>query len=292
MSNSITNSLPSFNPYNQPANGYRSESFQQTSEKQKDSQISLTTAEGDVVTISSSYVKAMAYAASAEFAPGMWNQSYTAMSLESSTFNMSIQGDLNEEELQDIKHLLQDLKKIAKSFFHGDTEGAMKKALNIGDMGSIAQLSANFSYSEQISTTRSVATYQPLPSGNDMPATFKKLQKMVGEDASEDFNFADILRARWQQMLATFDADDEKDAVINAMETANEDNNTPIAQQMLARVLETIEKQPQLSPFVIPVANHAIEEAAASVAKMKGEEIDPEKLHKNFLKEWKDWMLT
>jgi hypothetical protein len=291
MSNSITSSLPSFNPYNQPANGYRSESIQQTSEQQKDSQISLTTAEGDVVTISSSYAKAMAYAASEEFAPGMWNQSFTAMSLESSTFNMSIQGDLNEEELQDIKHLLQDLKKIAKSFFHGDTQGAMNKALDIGDMGSVAQLSASFSYSEQISTTQSVATYHPLPSG-DIPATFKDLQETIGEDSFEDFNFADILRARWQQMLETFDTDDEKDTVINAMETAKGNNNTPVAEQMLARILETIEKQPQLSPFVIPVANHAIDEAAAAVSEIKDQDINPKQLQKNFLNQWKKWMLT
>jgi hypothetical protein len=291
MSNSITNSLPSFNPYNQPANGYRAESFQQTSENQKDSQISLTTAEGDVVTISSSYAKAMAYAASEEFAPGMWSQSSTAMSLESSTFNMSIQGDLNEEELQDIKHLLQDLKKIAKSFFHGDTQGAMNKALNIGDMGSVTQLSASFSYSQQISTTHSIATYQPLPAG-DMPATFKDPQEIIGEDSAEDFNFADILKARWQQMLKTFDSDDEKDDVIDEMKTANEDNNTPVAEQMLARVLETIEKQPQLSPFVIPVANLAIDEAAASVSEIKDQNINPNQLHKNFLNQWKNWMLT
>ncbi|NOR11457.1 MAG: hypothetical protein GQ541_08215, partial [Desulfovibrionaceae bacterium] len=119
MSNSIANYLPSYNPYNQPANGYRSESFQQTAEKQRDSHISITTDEGDVVTISSSYAMAMAYSSSEEFSPGMWNQSFTAMSLESSTFSMTIEGDLNEEELQDIKHLLQDLKKIAKAFFHG-----------------------------------------------------------------------------------------------------------------------------------------------------------------------------
>lgn len=291
MSNSITNYLPSFNPYNQPANGYRSESFQQTAEKQRDSDISITTDEGDVVTISSSYAMAMAYSASEEFAPGMWNQSYTAMSLESSTFSMTIEGDLNEEELQDIKHLLQDLKKIAKAFFHGDTQRAMNKALDIGDMGSVAQLSASFSYSEQISTTHSVATYHPLPSG-DMSAAFKDLQEILGENSFEDFNFADILRARWQQMLETFDSDDEEDAVIDAMESADEANNTPVAEQMLERVRETIEKQPQLSPFIIPVANQAIDEAAASVSEMKGQDINPEKLHKDFLKQWKNWMLT
>lgn len=291
MTNSITNYLPSFNPYNQPANGYRSESFQQAAEKQKDSQISITTDEGDVVTISSSYAMAMGFSASEELAPGMWNQSYTAMSLESSTFNMTIKGDLSEEELQDIKHLLQDLKKIAKAFFHGDTQGAMKKALNIGDMGSVAQLSASFSYSEQISTTHSVATYHPLPSG-DMAAAFKDLQEIIGEDSFKDFNFADILKARWQQMLETFDSDDEEDTVIDAMKTADEENNIPVAEQMLKRVRETIEKQPQLSPFVVPVANQAIDEAASSVSKTKGQDVNPEKLHKDFLKQWKKWMLT
>ena len=93
-------------------------------------------------------------------------------------------------------------------------------------------------------------------------------------------------------MLETFDSDDEEDAVIDAMESTDEANNTSVAEQMLERVRETIEKQPQLSPFIIPVANQAIDEAAASVSEMKGQDINPEKLHKDFLKQWKNWMLT
>jgi len=115
---------------------------------------------------------------------------------------------------------------------------------------------------------------------------------MISEDSFEPFDFADILRARWLQMLEYFEIEDEIDAIANTIETVNEDTDTPVAEQMFERVRETIEKQPQLSPFIVPVANKAINDAAESVSKIKGLEINPDNLQKDFFKHWKDWMLT
>lgn len=290
MNNTINSFPPFYTPYDQ-AGGHRTESFQHSAEKQKESDISITTAEGDIVTISSSFAMAMAYSSTEEFSPGMRSQSYTLMSMESSSFNMSIQGDLSEEELQDIKHLLHDLKKIAQAFFKGDTQMAMNRALDIGDMGSVTELSASFGYSEYISTTQSIATYQPLPA-EGIPAGTEDLQEIIADDSAEKFNFADILKARWQQILESFNLDEEKDAVVDAIKQAYEENDIPAAEHMVERVLETIKESPQLTPFVVSVANKAINDAAESVSKMKGQQINPEKLQNDFLKQWKDWTKT
>lgn len=294
MNNSITNFLPSYNPYNQSNQGLRSESLQHTAQSQKESQISITTDEGDVVTISSSYAMAMAYAYNKEVTPASYSQSFTAMSLESSSFSMSIKGDLNEEELQDIKHLMQDLSKIAKAFFQGDTDSALKKALDIGDMGSLNQMSASFSYSEQITTSQSISTNHPLPNlTGETLAGLSDLKKMLEEEFIEDLKFADLLRARWQQLREAFEQEKENAHIAGLREVeSNSDDDISAAEQMLERVKETVEKQPQLSPFMVPVAKQAIKDAAESVSQKEAKNIQPEKLHNDFVKKWHDWILS
>jgi hypothetical protein len=294
MSNSIHNFLPSYNPFHQTTQGFKSESFQQAAQSQKDSNISITTDEGDVVTISASYAMAMAYAYNNEVTPVSHSESVTAMSMEKSSFSMSIQGDLNDEELQDIKHLLQDLNKIAKAFFQGDSERALNKALDIGDLGSLNQLSASFSYSEQIATTHTVVTYHPLPSG-DALADLKGLKEMLTDEFVEDLKFADLLRARWQQLREAFEQEKESIQALNPLEiSSNEekDDDIPASEQMLERVKETIEKQPQLSPYMAPVTKQAIDDAAEEVSQKENKNIQPEKLYNDFLKKWRNWILT
>ena len=207
---------------------------------------------------------------------------------------MSIQGDLNEEEMQDIKHLMQNLNKIAKSFFQGDTENALKKALDIGDMGSLNQMSASFSYSEQIATTQTVSTYNQFPNLTGETLTgLSDLKKMLEEEFIEDLKFADLLRARWQQLREAFEQEKENIRVAGIDEVGSiKDSDISAAEQMLERVKDTVEKQPQLSPFMVPVAKQAIKDAAELVSQKEAKHVQPEKLHNDFVKKWHDWILS
>ena len=290
MNNSIHNFLPSYNPYNQSSQGTRSESFQQTAQSQKESNISITTAEGDVVTISSSYAMAMAYAFNKEATPVSYSQSISAMSMESSSFAMSIQGDLSDEEIQDIKHLLHDLSKISKAFFQGDTDRALRKVFDIGDMGSVSQLSASFSYSEQIATSHAVSSFPAVPEG-DALAGFTDLKEMLEDEFIEDIKFMDLLRARWQQLREALEQNNESSKIASPLEMLPEnDDDIPAAEQMLNRAKNTVRKHPRLSPFIVPVAQKAIDDAAKSFNQEEEKAVNPGKLHKDFLKKWQDWV--
>jgi len=90
-----------------------------------------------------------------------------------------------------------------------------------------------------------------------------------------------------------FDQEKENTQLANVLEVEPEnDEDISPADQMLERVKETLEKQPQLSPFVVPVAKQAITDAAESVSQKGQKKIHPEKLHDDFLKKWQNWILS
>ena len=100
------------------------------------SDLSITTADGDVVSISFSALEEsqssenFSYYASQD-ANGMSYQS-NASSYSEMNFSFSVQGELDKEELQAIQSLIKDISKIEKDFFSGDIEGAFNKALELG----------------------------------------------------------------------------------------------------------------------------------------------------------------
>lgn len=100
------------------------------------SDLSITTADGDVVSISFS---ALEENQSSESFSSYTNQDGNGMSYQSSSssysemnFSFSVQGDLDKDELQAIQSLIKDISKIEKDFFSGDIEGAFNKALELG----------------------------------------------------------------------------------------------------------------------------------------------------------------
>jgi len=100
------------------------------------SDLSITTADGDIVTISFSALQENQ--ASENFSYSA-NQNSSQMSYQSSAssysqmnFSFSVQGDLDNEELQAIQSLIKDISKIEKDFFAGDIDKAFNKALELG----------------------------------------------------------------------------------------------------------------------------------------------------------------
>ena len=67
---------------------------------------------------------------------------------------VSVQGQLDPQEEADLRRLVGKLEKIVTNFLGGDIEGALSKALKIGDLGTVASFQLNVRQSEQIAVTQ------------------------------------------------------------------------------------------------------------------------------------------
>ncbi len=100
------------------------------------SDLSITTADGDIVSISFSALEENQSSENFSYYAG---QDSTQMSYQSSAssysemnFSFSVQGDLDEDELHAIQSLIKDISKIEKDFFSGNIDKAFNKALELG----------------------------------------------------------------------------------------------------------------------------------------------------------------
>lgn len=158
--------------------------------------ISLTTAEGDVVTIQSSRQESYAMAAGFVSTPAKHLQSYTLAGLSQETFSLSVDGDLNEQELADINRLVGELTAVAGDFFNGDREKALAGALSLGDMGSISHLQASFIQSSTMVQEATSRSSGPLAVGHH---GFSEQDRQL-PSAGDVFDYHAILQAQWRQV--------------------------------------------------------------------------------------------
>ncbi|MBU1403870.1 MAG: hypothetical protein KKE83_09180 [Proteobacteria bacterium] len=269
--------------------------FEQTLAQTQSSSFSLTTAEGDQVTLSSlsqnyQYTHAIGW-----FNPASSGVNYASSSTSAEAMGISVQGDLNAQELADITRLVGELTSIASTFFSGDHEEAMTRAMDFGEMsmGSVSSFSASFS--RQTVTQTRITSHQPLPAMADLnDLNLKDLYDTLGTGPGKELDYAEMLEARWQQILKALDEMKEKELDglfarrekpveidgLNAMAEApqpvaseplpvpRKTTDLPIptaervAQQMLTRVEELLTNHPKLSPFAGPLAATAMEKAA------------------------------
>ncbi|MBL4940297.1 MAG: DUF5610 domain-containing protein [Colwellia sp.] len=100
------------------------------------SDLSITTADGDIVTISFSALQANQVSENFNYSTSQnaSEMSYqrSASSYSEMNFSFSVQGDLDQGELQAIQSLIKDISKIEKDFFAGDIDKAFNKALELG----------------------------------------------------------------------------------------------------------------------------------------------------------------
>ena len=276
--------------------------FEQTLAQTQSSSFSLTTSEGDLVTLSSlsqnyQYTHAIGW-----FNPASSGVNYASNATSAEAMGISVQGDLNEQELADITRLVGELTSIASTFFSGDHEAAMAKAMDFGEMpmGSVSSFSASFS--RQTVTQTRITSHQPLPAMADLnDLNLKDLYETLGTNTNGEVDYAEMLEARWRQILKALDEmkAHELDGLfarretplpeepveiedLNAMAEAPQPaasevppvlrkadpTNLPlpaeerVAQQMLAQVEELLASHPKLSPFAGPLAAIAMEKAA------------------------------
>ncbi len=255
--------------------------FEQTLAQVQSTSFSLTTAEGDQVTLSGlsqnyQYTQAIGW-----FNPASSGVNYTSSSTSAEAMGISVQGDLNEQELADISRLVGELTSIASSFFSGDQQGAMARAMDFGDMsmGSVSSLSATFS--RQTVTQTRLTSHSPLPAMEDLKdLKLKDIYDTLGTNTSEEPDYATVLEARWQQILKALDEmkAKEMDGLF-----ARRMDPTPLsvtgvnaepaalpavppeehaARQMMSHLEQLLTDHPKLTPFAKALATTAMDTAA------------------------------
>ena len=69
------------------------------------------------------------------------------------SFSFSVTGDLNEKELVDIKNIIKGIDGIIAEIARGDMDNAVKKALTMGNYGTVSMYSADIRYSKSYTVT-------------------------------------------------------------------------------------------------------------------------------------------
>lgn len=134
---------------------------------QRNKDISLVTEEGDRVTISSSFQSQAVYStyegisqytvSAVSENPAMENTALVMFEAETfeyenaRNFSISVDGDLNEQELKAIKKAVKIIDKIMKDILNGkNIPQGLAKAIEISNLSSIASLEANYQYEKTV----------------------------------------------------------------------------------------------------------------------------------------------
>lgn len=110
-------------------------------------QLSVTTAEGDKITLTADFearYRAVNYQAKAETEQG--TVEVKATSIEASLkkqYGVTVEGDLNEQELHDLEKLFRKVSNIFRKYFRGQDDEALAKTAKLADkFGGLSSLSS------------------------------------------------------------------------------------------------------------------------------------------------------
>lgn len=247
--------------------------------------ITLTTKEGDRITISQGATAAR-HSITTQGKGGMRALTESVMA---AGMSMQLQGDLNPQEINDLIGVFQDLSGIATNFFSGNLDQAVKGAANIGDMGSISELNATFSRTSVLAERLQGA--HPLPSLFDIPKD--QLLPEPTPPAPQETNGGPVLSAAlpalWQQFI---------DELINLDTPPPPPPADPLPQaapqtgdQLLARSRETMNDHPRLTPLMPSLASLAIDQASRQFAQGQPLNQMAKELNDSFRNAFNNWVL-
>ena len=188
--------------------------------------LDVTTQDGDTVSIRFQS-EASETASLGAFSDG--NNSAVAFSLErnaSSNFSFSIEGNLDEAELEALQNLIQDVNLIAEDFFGGDVQEAFEQAAEFElDRTELASLNLTLSQSSSFSAVTAYEEVQQLenPLGNagrQLGQLFNNAEQVFANPALgflEDSNLfgARLLDQLVQEDIRFLEADDEQQSLFN-----------------------------------------------------------------------------
>ncbi len=240
MALSTLSPVTSLGPYSPASQPFQSSATQVQASFEK-ALIDIRTSEGDRVTLhhSSSHARLSHNVQWQDTASQ--GTAFTSQALDSHNFSFTVQGDLSAQELEDLGELFDSLSLIAADFYQGHLDGAVTKALNIGDRGSLSSLSATFSQTEI--TASQITTYQP-----------QAIADLSRVDHDEQA-LAQQRQAQWHQILAYLEK--------RKLDVDHPQNNdaAPIkdhGQAILARIKKTLENHQRLAPLITKLAERAL----------------------------------
>lgn len=139
----------------------------------RSSDITLVTAEGDTVTLSASQTKEISFETYSS--KGQSTDSDAVVSAEvrkSSEFSMTIDGDLNREELKDIRKAIRTLFKAERDILKGHDERATERTTKLAELDQIASIDAKMEFRQTVSVTQTTVETPPAenPTSAEPPA--------------------------------------------------------------------------------------------------------------------------
>ncbi len=193
-----------FSQYNNPLADFRSSTYvREQSFRSRESfatDLVLQTKEGDQVTLRSnsfSQLDAFTYDSRAilqtESEITVASQSQREITLASGeSFSFTVEGELNEAELEDIEAIVKGLDGVMSEMSQGDTAGALDKVMEMENFRSVSAFAADITYqrsyeirTEVASTVTSTAPVQESVPGKkngqffDFNTIFKKLENQL-----------------------------------------------------------------------------------------------------------------
>lgn len=138
--------------------------------KRNDFAFSVTTKEGDVVKISAMglYQQKVEMQSYQDDEKSLFAANSSELSRNGYSF--SVQGDINDDEMQALQTLFSQVNDVADTFYKGDLNTAFNKALELGfDGEQIASFSLDLRQTEVISQYQQVAAVPKLPKGLSGP---------------------------------------------------------------------------------------------------------------------------
>jgi hypothetical protein len=119
--------------------------------------LSVVTAGGDRVTLSAESLLRASYAEVNYQSTDQYHLDFHATDSQvqfGNSIDVSVQGQLDQQEQADVQLLVGKLEKVVKQFLGGDSAGALSKALQIGDLGTVASFELHVQQSAQIAFTQ------------------------------------------------------------------------------------------------------------------------------------------
>jgi hypothetical protein len=210
----------------------------------KNSDLSITTTDGDIVSISFSELQQYANNESSQYEEGSKgaaeNYSMASSQYHEVNFSYSVEGELDDEERAAIEALIKDVNSLQKDFFSGNVDQAFEKALELGfDNEQISNFSMDLkqtktSYVSQTYTEIAEYDENVLPSVNkelrpliDFIEQFKQLQEKADSMLSKDDDaFGQLLNAVFKAEFGEDKESKEKlDKVIETVKPEQESNS-------------------------------------------------------------------
>lgn len=134
-------------------------------------EIEIVTKEGDVVKISMASAAEMSRSMANVKQNGNEATAFESSFASTSDFNISIEGDLNEDEKKSLTDLLRQLDKVGNAFFGDNIQAAFKQAQKIGlDTEQLAGFSMDLSMEKSV---QAISTYQQTAAPEQNLATDK-----------------------------------------------------------------------------------------------------------------------